>query len=156
MTDQAATDTFTEFVITHERRLRQALSAALGSEIGAEAAAEALAHAWEYWPRIREMDNPIGYLYVVGRNRGRRMFRRNPVRLMPVDVSIHEPWVEPALPGALETLPDQQRICVMLVHCFDWTLAEVAGLLGITKSTVQTYVERALSRLRRRLGVEDS
>jgi RNA polymerase sigma factor (sigma-70 family) len=97
------------------------------------------------------MENPAGYLYLLGRRRGRRMLRRR-VALMPVDTA-HTPWIEPGLPAALASLSDQQRVVVMLVHCFEWTLGEVAELLDLSKSTVQSHAERGLDRLRSRLGV---
>jgi RNA polymerase sigma factor (sigma-70 family) len=50
-------------------------------------------------------------------------------------------------------LPEQQRVVVMLLHCFEWTMAEVADVLQVSKSTVQTHAERGLSRLRERMGV---
>lgn len=143
--------TFEEFVRATEPRLRDALTACLGSDVGRDATAEALAYAWEHWDRVGEMANPAGYLYIVGRGRGRRMRRRR-VALLSVDVS-RTPWVEPALPGALARLPEQQRTVVMLVHCFEWTLSEVAELLGVSKSTVQSHAERGLQTLRARLGV---
>lgn len=43
----------------------------------------------------------------------------------------------------------------MLLHCFEWTLAEVAELLGMSKGTVQVHDRRGLSRLRRELGCDD-
>ena len=136
-----------------EPRLRQALSATLGSEPGREAAAEALAYAWEHWDRIRKMGNPAGYLYVVGRDKGRRAeWRRHRIVLMPVDAE-RTPWVEPGLPAALAGLPEQQRVVVTLLHCFQWTMSEAAELLDVSKSTVQSYAERGLSKLRSRMGV---
>jgi DNA-directed RNA polymerase specialized sigma24 family protein len=42
---------------------------------------------------------------------------------------------------------------VMLVHCFEWTMAEVAEVLQVSKSTVQTHAERGLASLRDRMGV---
>ena len=44
----------------------------------------------------------------------------------------------------------------MLLHCFDWTLGEVAGLLGMSKGTVQVHERRGLTRLRRELGCDDA
>lgn len=58
---------FTVFFDTAEQRLRVALCGAFGSESGREAAAEALAWGWQHWSRLQRMDNPIGYLYRVGR-----------------------------------------------------------------------------------------
>ena len=143
--------TFESFVCTTEPRLREGLSAALGTDVGREATAEALAYVWEHWDRVSAMENPAGYLYLVGRRRGRRPLSRR-VALMPV-ASEHTPWIEPGLPGALASLSEHQRVVVMLVHCFEWTLGEVAELLDISKSTVQSHAERGLDRLRSRLGV---
>jgi DNA-directed RNA polymerase specialized sigma24 family protein len=150
-------DSFSGFVRGIEPRLREVLSATLGSDVGREATAEALAYAWEHWPKVREMENPSGYLYVLGRDRGRRRLRHSRrlpqrVTLMPVDGD-RTPWVEPQLPAALSSLPEQQRVVVMLLHCFEWTMSEVAEVLGVSKSTVQSHAERGMARLRRRMGV---
>ena len=97
------------------------------------------------------MGNPVGYLYVMGRDRSRPRSWRPPA-LLPCD-PISTPWIEPGLPRALADLPDRQRVVVMLLHCFQWTMSEVAELLGISKATVQTHDERGLARLRSEMGV---
>lgn len=153
LTGQSTESGFEVFVKDAEPRLREALSAALGSDRGREATADALAYAWEHWERVSGMDNPVGYLYVLGRNRGRKALRRKTVTLLPVDSS-GMPWVEPGLVDALGALPERQRVVVMLIHCFEWTMSEAADLLGVSKSTVQSHAERGLAKLRRRLGVE--
>jgi DNA-directed RNA polymerase specialized sigma24 family protein len=121
-------------------------------ETGREAAAEALAYGWEHWERIREMENSIGYLYVVGRDRGRKM-RRNRQVVFPDVIEDRIPWVEPGLPRALAALPERERVVVLLVHAYGWAMSEVAELLEVTKSTVQTHSERGVKKLRRKLGV---
>lgn len=146
-------DSFTAFVTETEARLRIALSAALGVDRGREAAAEALAYGWEHWDRIAVMDNPAGYLYRVGHNQAKRAGRRRTVALPAVDQQ-RDPWVEPGLPAALAKLPQQQRLVVALLHGYQWSLSEVAELLGVSKSTVQSHADRGLKRLRTRLGVE--
>jgi len=151
--DETNADSFTEFVTEKETPLRHALTAAFGAERGREACAEALAYGWEHWDRISEMENPAGYLYRVGRDRARRMTQRPTVPLPPTAVG-HEPWVEPGLPAALERLSERQRLVVALLHGYQWSLAEVAEVLDVSKGTVQSYAERGLKRLRRRLGVE--
>jgi len=60
--------------------------------------------------------------------------------------------VEPGLPGALAALTQRQRSVVVLVHCFEWTLTEVADLLGLSKTTVQNHLERGMASLRRTIG----
>ena len=153
LSDQTKVDGFVEFVETHEARLRHALTAALGFEVGKEAAAEAFAHGWEHWGRVRAMANPVGYLYTVGRSKGRKLFSSK----NPVFPSIHDdrtPWFEPGLPAALAGLPERERTVVLLLHGYGWHMTEVADLLGVAKSTVQTHAERGMRKLRDKLGVE--
>ena len=42
----------------------------------------------------------------------------------------------------------------MLLHCFEWTLAEVAEVLGMAKGSVQVHDRRGMARLRHELGVQ--
>lgn len=61
--------------------------------------------------------------------------------------------MEPSLRGALGGLSDRQRVAVVLVHGYGWTMAEVADLLGVKVTTVQSHLDRALARLRSILEV---
>ena len=151
--DETKTDAFTEFVSQVEDKLRFALTAALGTEYGREAAAEALAYGWEHWDQLQEANNPSGYLYRVGINHGKKLRARGPVRLPGVPLQ-KLPWVEPGLPPALRGLPEQQRVTVFLVYGHEWSMTEVASLLGVSKGTVQKHLERGMEKLRRKLGVE--
>ncbi len=153
LTGKAIVDTFDLFVEGVEPRLREALSACLGSDRGREATAETLAYAWEHWERLRKMENPAGYLFVLGRDRARKAARSRTVVLLPVEPT-RIPWVEPGLPRAIAGLPERQRVVVMLLYCFEWTMGEVATLLEVSKSTVQKHAERGLARLRTEMGVE--
>lgn len=150
--DEVKAESFTEFVTTYETRLRQALTVVFGVERGKEAAAEALAYGWEHWDRVFEMDNPSGYLYRVGYDRARRMTRRK-LRLPAVDAD-RQPWIEPGFPKAFAALPEQQRMVVALLYGYQWSMAEVAEHLGVSKGTVQTHARRGLDRLRRKLRAE--
>lgn len=147
---------FEAFVLATEPPLRRALIAAYGYEDGREAAAEALAYAWEHWSRVSEMSNAAGYLFRVARTsaaRGRR-WRRQPLQLtFPAE---SEYGFEPGLPGALASLSERQRLAVVLVHGFGYTLREVADLTGIKVTTVQNHLERGLRGLRDRLGAAPS
>ena len=135
---------FRDFMEDGEPRLRRALIAAYGPERGREAAAEALAYGWEHWARVQQMRAPVGYLYRVGQSRTRpRLARRLVERPAISDV-----WCEPALPEALAALPERQRVVVVLVHGFGWSLTEVGELLGLRKTSVQNHLERAMARLR--------
>jgi RNA polymerase sigma factor (sigma-70 family) len=150
-------DSFPSFVAAAGPLLKRALVAALGGEVGREATAEALAYAWEHWERIREMANPAGYLYRVGRSRGVQMYRRHRGELRfpdPPSVAEDPPLFEPGLPAALGSLSRQQRVVVMLLHGYGWTQREVSEVLQISLGSVQRHAERGLERLRRRLKVE--
>lgn len=151
--DQIADDTFTEFVRGFEPGLRRGLTAGFGSEVGREAAAEALVYGWQHWDRIGGMDNAEGYLFRVGQNKARRLAVRRQV-VSRDEIVFVEPWAEPAFDSAWWSLSDRQRIVVGLVHGFDWSLGEVAKLLGVSRGAVQSYEKRGLKRLRRDLGVE--
>ena len=152
VSDQIKVGGFVEFVETNERRLRHALTATLGFETAKEAAAEALAYGWEHWDRVSVMANPVGYLYTVGRSKGRRLLSlRKPV--FPPIAEDQTPWFEPGLPTALAALPEKERAVVLLLHGYDWSMTEVAETLGVAKSTVQTHAERAMRKLRHQLGV---
>ena len=151
MVGEAQAGSFAAFAGEVTPRLKAALVAAVGVERAADAAGEALAYAWEHWERVRGMENPAGYLYRVGMSRGRRWRRLPPVFPPPPDGEM--PWVEPRLPRALGGLSERQRVAVVLVHCLGWTQEEVAGLLGISRGSVQTHLERGLHHLRASLGV---
>ena len=140
---------FEGFMREGEPRLRRALVAAYGFEDGRDATAEALAYGWEHWERVREMPNALGYLFRVAQSSRRR--RRVPVLY---DVSgWPDHLFEPGLPSALAALSRRQRTVVVLVHGFGYTLQEVAELTGMRRTTVQNHRDRALARLRDKLGV---
>lgn len=152
--DEKLKDTFTSFFEDAEPKLRHALVASFGVEVGREAAADALAYGWERWERVRAMDNPIGYLYRVGANRGKRIKRRRRPVDLPSVSSENVPWVEPGLPEAIGQLSERQRACVVLIHSLDWRQTEVADLLGISVGSVRKHAERGLQKLQTVLGVD--
>ena len=140
---------FADWYEAVEPRVRAALVAHLGPDAGREAAAVALSWAWEHWDRLATVDNQVAYLYRVGRSSGRR--RRQ--GWLPTVLPDGDSRFEPGLPAALARLPAKQRAAVVLVHGYGWSFADAAELLAVSKSTVQTHVERGMSALRERLGV---
>jgi DNA-directed RNA polymerase specialized sigma24 family protein len=140
---------FDEFIEGLRPRLARAFVAAYGAERGQEALAEAMACAWEQYGRLVEMDNPAGFLFRVGQSRSRP---RRGGALFPSIEDAGVPSVEPALPGALSDLSERQRVCVVLIHGYGWTHQEVADLLDLSRSSVQSHAERGLARLRSIIG----
>lgn len=145
-------ESFEAFFARVEPSLRRALVAAYGSRLGHEATAEALAWAWEHRERLDAMDRPEAYLYRVGQSR----IRRRRMRLPFLRMEYREPVVEPELMRALRSLSRQQRVTVVLVYGYAWTMAEASELLGVSVSTVQTHLERGLARLRSIIGEEQA
>lgn len=145
---------FAAFFEEAEPRLRQALCGAFGPEVGREAAADALAWAWQHWDRVQDLDNPVGYLYRVGRSQALRSVGRPGTDPFP-DVERgpghQDPEPDPQLLAALAELPERQRVAVWLVHGLQHRHREVAELLGCSTPTVATHVRRGLAALRRRL-----
>ena len=150
--ESSQVETFTEFVRNAGGRVHQALMAVLGPEVGSDAASEALAYAWEHWDRVWAMENPAGYVFTVGRSKGRRMAKR-PVFPLPSRHLDEMPWIEPALPAAITTLSERQRVVTLLVHGGGWTLAEVAELLGVDRGTVKKHADRGMVKLRNAMEV---
>ncbi len=142
---------FTRFAREIEPRMRYALVAALGYDRGRDATQDALVFGWEHWDRIRTMENPAGYLYRVARRRALRGRRRPPAAFEPAARDPEPP--EPALEAALRELSRKQRSAVYLVEAAGLTYQEAADMLGVSRSTLQTHLERGLAGLRRTLGV---
>jgi len=147
-----STEEYTEFARQHEPSLRYALVAQLGYEAGREATQDALVYAWEHWGRIRSASNPGGYLFRVAKRRALR--QRAPRGSVVMDLPEGgSPRIEPKLNDALRHLSKRQRAAVFLVEGLGLSYQETADQLGISRSAVQTHLERALARLRSDLGV---
>jgi len=151
-TDSAA-ETFEAFAAAAGPRLLRAFVAAYGTERGQDAVAEALGYAWEHWNRVSRMANPVGFVFRVGQSRTRPRRSIPLPRLWNPDAGNGDVLVEPGLADALTSLSAPQRVAVVLVHGYGWTLREVAELLDVTVSTVQTHADRAMAKLRAALEV---
>ena len=97
----------------------------------------------------------------VGQSKSRKYlrWRRESVRFPREHVTqavSQSTWSEPALPDALAALPEESRTAVVLVHCFQWTYAEVSELLELPLHTVRNRIHRGMAQLRTDLGVEPS
>ena len=139
---------FEPFMHEVEPRLRGALVARYGPTDGREATAEALVFAWENWDLVRSLEQPLAYLIKVGQSRTRRIRRRLELQQLRGRPEYLDPLCEPGLKRALAALSKEQRIAVVLIHGYQWSLGEVAELRGTTKATTQTHLSRGMKRLR--------
>ncbi|MBN2114084.1 MAG: sigma-70 family RNA polymerase sigma factor [Acidimicrobiia bacterium] len=148
-----AEESFTAFMRETQHRVAIALTAAFGPDAAAEATADAFAYAWEHWDRVSQMENPAGYVYRVGRS---RIPHIRPSPVLPPPPSNPTPMIEPKLLPALQRLSPRQRAAVVLTEAYGHTPQEAAELLGIHPSSVRRHRDRALHKLRMRLGVSDA
>ena len=129
--NESLVDSFTEWARCVEPRLRHALTASFGSQLGKDAAADALAHAWVHWDVVSVTENRLGYVYGVGRNHGPPQC--SPSSGVSAGRRRAAPGCRTQLPEAIAALPERQRVVITLVYGYEWTLSEVAELLGTTK-----------------------
>ena len=132
-------------------RLLPALVAKWGIEVGSDICSDVEEYAWTNQERLLRMENPLGYLYRVAQSRSRpytRWLQRSTFPSRFPDLAHHDPSLHDLLQHLAGLKPDQ-RVSVLLVHAFGWTYAEVAELLGVTRSVVNHHVHRGLAQLRR-------
>jgi RNA polymerase sigma-70 factor (sigma-E family) len=121
--------------------------------LAADLVQDALERTGMSWKRLRDQDDPEGYvrriivnLYL---NRWRRMRRERLVEQVP-DQPVPESdsrW-DTRLWRMLAQLPRQQRAVVVLRFYEDLTEAAIADVLGCSVGTVKSNSSRALAKLR--------
>ena len=107
-----------------------------------------MVYAWQHWDRLRTMDNPVGYLWRVGRSSANRQMGWTRTVKFPPEITADADASPIDLSPALSRLRPKQRTCVLLVHAFGWTYTEVATHLGISVAAVTNHVHRGLKTLR--------
>jgi RNA polymerase sigma factor (sigma-70 family) len=121
-------------------------------EAAEDVAAETMARAHVHWPRI--VPNRTAWVVRVATNRALDVIRRGPA---PVDVPgvrgfEDEAALRLAMATVLSGLPRRQREVVVLRFLVGLAPADVAAALGIGQGSMRRYLDRALRRLRERLG----
>ncbi|HJR25562.1 MAG TPA: sigma-70 family RNA polymerase sigma factor [Acidimicrobiales bacterium] len=122
-------------------------------ELAREAVDEALTRALERWERVSAMSSPGGWTYKVALHCLRRRSRRAALERRLLGRLHRHGAVAPPAGEAWEvvrSLPARQRAVVVLRYVADLSQAEIAEVLGITRSTVSstlTDAHRALAPL---------
>jgi len=145
---------FVEFYHGMYGRLASQVYAFLGDAAEAEdVVQEAFLRAWQRWRRVREYDDPAGWVRRVAMNlatsrwrrlaAGGRAYRRHgrPADAPPLDPD------HVALVAALRTLPPNQRMAVVLHYIADLSVADVAVELDVPRNTVLSWLHRARAQL---------
>jgi RNA polymerase sigma-70 factor (ECF subfamily) len=131
-------------------------------ERGHDLAQDTFLHAWRSLPRLQERERFGPWLYAIATNLARSHVRRS--RLIE-----WLPWSDPlestAGPARLErfedhvgeaeqvmlalaTLSPKRRACVLLAFEGGFTHREIARLVGITQTSVATYLSRGCQQFR--------
>jgi RNA polymerase sigma factor (sigma-70 family) len=122
---------------------------------------EAFLKLWERWDRVRDMDDPAGYLYRTALNVYRQRIRRASVVIRHAigltsrrdelaEVETHDQVLR-----ALGKLTPRQRTSIVLVDLLDYSSAEAADMMGIKAATVRVLASQGRAALRRNAGETD-
>lgn len=114
------------------------------------------------WSRLRDPDKALAYLRQAVVNRSRSALRHTAVverhaRTSPPGIGIVDgPTVggarRDAVRAALLELSERQREVLVLRHYLDWSEAQIADALGISRGAVKAHAHRGSAALRAQLG----
>jgi RNA polymerase sigma-70 factor (sigma-E family) len=146
---------FEEFVTTRSSGLlRVATLLTRDHALAEDLLQTALARSWSVWKRID--GDPEPYVYQILTNTYRTWWRRRwhaerPTERLP---EVGEPGGQVSVEArdeiwqALNRLPRQQRVVLVLRYFEDLTEAQVAQTLGISQGAVKSHASRGLAKLR--------
>lgn len=142
-------DEFNSFFATHYVELAGVVALVTGSRAEAEDLVnEALARAWERNGEVRDLNRWVLTVALnLARNRWRKLRREvlgRPVEDLPAPPA---GGISVDLRRALQGLPTRQREVVVLHYLLDISVAEVAGLLGMSSGGVKHALFRARASL---------
>jgi DNA-directed RNA polymerase specialized sigma24 family protein len=148
--DDGIPESFEGLIELVRSRLLPALWAKWGVEVGNDICAEVEEYVWTHHAELLGMTNPMGYLFRVSQSKSRRYLswlKRNTFPGHLAEIGCEDRELNDSLRD-LAILTVNQRACVLLVHGFGWSYAEVAELLSIKETAVNNHVNRGLVRLR--------
>jgi RNA polymerase sigma-70 factor, ECF subfamily len=121
---------------------------------------EAFARAWQRWDNVRDHDSPEAWVRRVATNLATSRFRRDRTaraaawQLVPAPV----PEISPdtvALVAALKTLPERQRVVMVLHYLADQPIDQIAAELRCPVGSVKAWLFRGRAALTVLLAVGD-
>jgi RNA polymerase sigma factor (sigma-70 family) len=126
-----------------------------------EIAQDAFLKVWEHWDRVKQMDDPEGYLFRTAMNLQRNRRRRAALALRRTfrpqegrDELAHIEQRDEVV-RALGKLTRSQREALVVTDLLDYNSEEAGLLLGISPSTVRVQVARARAALKEQMGAQD-
>jgi RNA polymerase sigma factor (sigma-70 family) len=152
-----AEEAFTVFYEKWRTPVRRGLAMTLGNVgLADEAVDEAMTRALTQWEKVSVYERPDGWLYRVGLNWARGVFRKRRYELLSELLddakSATDPLPDHDLIEAVARLSMKLRTVVVARFYLDLSTAEVAAALEIPEGTVKSRLSRALEKLARELG----
>lgn len=143
---------FDEFVRARgDALLRYGYVLSGSSEDAADLVQEALARLGDAWHRVRNKQNPEGYVRTImvrlHINSWRRRHREDLVADVPEQGRLDR-YGDADLWAELQELPRKQRAVLVLRYYEDLSDGEIAEILGVSRGTVRSQASRALDKLR--------
>lgn len=140
-----------------ERLIRSLTSIFLDPELAADAAQDAFVQLYKHWDEVTKRGEPTAWLFRVAVNRCkdyRRAITRTS-RLVQRLIGAHprseasDDWTPKAdFLSILAGLPARQRIAAALYYEADFSVAEIARVMGISEGAVNSHLHRARAALR--------
>ena len=110
------------------------------------------------WRRLRDSEKALSYLRQTIVNRSRSVLRhRKVVDMHPPKPAPDEPSAEhaaltllerSAVASALRALPERQREAIVLRYYADFSEADIAKAMGISRGAVKSHTARAMAALK--------
>lgn len=153
---------FAEFFEGEAPMLFRRLCLVTGNRLEAEdVMQDAFLKLYERWPRVRSLDDPVGYLYRAAFNTFKTRSRRavlavkrtvNPERQVDEFAAADARSVVAA---ALAKLTPRQRAALVLTELLGYDSAEAGRILGVRPATVRALSFQARDAMRRSIGDVD-
>ena len=147
---------FADFYRGHWREAARWAAAVVGRvDVGEEIAQDVFARLSGRYPSL---DNPVGYLRTAIVNAARSWLRaegrsrqREQRAADVAGAASGSTVVDVDVLAALDTLPERQRLVVILRYWADWADDDIASSLGCPASTVRSLARRGLERVRKEM-----
>jgi RNA polymerase sigma-70 factor (ECF subfamily) len=142
------------FRAERDRLVAQAFLLVGESHAAQDLAQRTFERAWGHWNKIRRYEQPGAWarrvLFNMALNERRHWGREQPLGDKEPDAA-EAPEEHLELVSALRLLPPDQRRAIVMHDALGFSVAEVAGELGVPEGTVKSWLSRGRSRLAQEL-----
>jgi RNA polymerase sigma-70 factor (ECF subfamily) len=144
------------FRAEYARVVRAAYVIVQDREAAQDVAQEAFIRLLGHWKKVSRYERPDAWVRRVAIRIAVKTAKRSSRTIDETrEVPVHSPELpDPELLAAIRQLPPAQRAAVGLHYIEDYTIVEVAKIMGCSASTARVHLHRARTRLASILGEE--